>query len=124
MDRFFVIGGAIIMFMSVGAGAFGAHGLSDYFLRHPGLESTYDTAVRYQAIHGLAMFVVAYLESKWPGSLTNWSGYLFIIGIFVFSGSLYLLVFTRISWLGAITPIGGLAFLGGWFILAIVAWRQ
>ncbi len=123
MDRLFVILGSIFMFLGVGAGAFGAHGLSSYFVQYPDLEATYETAVRYHMLHALALFAIAWATEKWPGTLTTWSGWLIIAGILIFSGSLYLLVFTRIRWLGAITPIGGFAFLAGWLLLALAAWR-
>ena len=123
MDRTFVMLASALMFLGVAAGAFGAHGLSGYFGEHPDLETTYDTAVRYHMIHGLALLFVALLAHQWPGSLVAWAGYLFLAGIVIFSGSLYLLVFTRTRWLGAITPIGGLAFLAGWALLFIAAWR-
>jgi uncharacterized membrane protein YgdD (TMEM256/DUF423 family) len=64
------------------------------------------------------------MVTKWPVALVNWSGWLFLAGILLFSGSLYLLVFTRVRWLGAITPLGGVAFLAGWALLFIVAWRN
>jgi uncharacterized membrane protein YgdD (TMEM256/DUF423 family) len=111
------------MFVAVGAGAFGAHGLASYFEQHPRLERTYETAVRYHMIHALALFVTAWASTQWSSTLLSWAGYLFLAGIIVFSGSLYLLVLTRISWLGAITPLGGLAYLGGWLLLLITAWR-
>lgn len=123
MDRFFVIAGSIVMFIGVGAGAFGAHGLSNYFLSYPELEGTYDTAVRYQMIHGIALFLAAWVAVRFNASFATWAVYLFILGIFLFSGSLYILVFTRTPWLGAITPLGGIAFLGGWILLALAAWR-
>lgn len=124
MDRLFVILGAVLMFLGVGAGAFGAHGLSAYFMRYPDLSDTYDTAVQYLMVHGLALFAVAWVSSRWPGNLSNWAGHLFLVGIILFSGSLFVLVFTRARWLGAITPIGGVAFLAGWLCLALAAWRS
>lgn len=123
MDRFFIIVGSIVMFIGVGAGAFGAHGLSGYFSTYPELEGTYDTAVNYQVIHGLALFITAWVATRYSPSIASWAGYLFILGIILFSGSLYLLVLTRTSWLGAITPFGGVAFLVGWILLALAAWR-
>jgi uncharacterized membrane protein YgdD (TMEM256/DUF423 family) len=123
VDRLFVIIGSIIMILGVGAGAFGAHELSSYFERYPELSGTYDTAVQYLMIHGLALFAVAWATSNWPGQLSHWAGYLFMIGILLFSGSLFLLVFIRTVWLGAITPLGGVAFLAGWLCLALAAWR-
>ncbi len=124
MERIFVIIASIVMFIGVAAGAFGAHGLSNYFNRFPNLESTYDTAIRYQMIHGLALLAVAWAVTKWPGNLINWAGFLFIIGIIVFSGTLYLLVFSGMRWLGALTPLGGVAFLAGWIFLLLAAWRD
>ena len=124
MDRLFVILGSILMFVGVGAGAFGAHGLSRYFEQYPELSGTYDTAVQYLMIHGLALFAVAWVASNWKGQLAIWAGYLFLLGIFLFSGSLFLLVLTRTGWLGAVTPLGGIAFLAGWLCLAAAAWRS
>lgn len=123
MDRIFFMIGSGLMFFGVAAGAFGAHGLAGYFETHPDLEGTYDTAVRYHMIHALALFISAWAVDKWGGNLPTWSGYLFILGILLFSGSLYLLVATRLRWLGAITPLGGVAFLAGWLFLFIAAWR-
>jgi uncharacterized membrane protein YgdD (TMEM256/DUF423 family) len=124
MDRFFVIAGSLFMMVGVGAGAFGAHGLSPYFERYPALAATFETAVRYHMIHALALFVVAWASTRYVPALATWAGYLFILGILLFSGSLYLLVFTRVSWLGAVTPLGGVAFVAGWLLLALSAWRS
>jgi uncharacterized membrane protein YgdD (TMEM256/DUF423 family) len=124
MERIFSLIGALVMLTGVGTGAFGAHGLASYFERYPDLAATYDTAVRYHLLHGLALFAVAWACTRWPGALTSWSGYLILAGILIFSGSLYLLVFTRQRWLGAITPIGGVAFMAGWLLLALAAWRN
>lgn len=124
MDRIFIIIGSALMFVGVGAGAFGAHGLSAYFERFPNLSRTYQTAVQYHMIHALGLFAAAWVAQRWPGALPAWAGYLFLAGIVVFSGSLYLLVFTRVKWLGAITPIGGVAFLAGWLCLLAAAWRS
>jgi uncharacterized membrane protein YgdD (TMEM256/DUF423 family) len=123
MEKIFVVMGAVFMFLGVGAGAFGAHGLSGYFERFPDLESTFETAVRYHLIHGLALFVAAWAATRWSGTLVNLSGYLFAAGILLFSGSLYLLVLTNTRWLGAITPLGGVAFLAGWLLLMIAVVR-
>lgn len=124
MSKTFVIAGAIIMFIGVAAGAFGAHGLKSYFVDHPTLEATYETAVQYQLIHGLALFAIAWATTQWPGGLTTWAGYFIILGVIIFSGSLYVLVLTNTAWLGAITPIGGVAMLSGWAALALAAWRS
>ncbi len=123
MERNFVLLGSVLMFVGVGAGAFGAHGLSEYLTKH-NLGATFETAVRYHMIHALALFIAAWMAARWPGALTSWAGYLFLAGIILFSGSLYLLIFTRIKWLGAITPLGGAAFLAGWALLFLAAWRN
>ena len=123
MDRIFVAIASVIMLLGVAIGAFGAHGLSGYFEQHSELRSSFDTALRYLFIPGLALFAVAWATTRWPGTLINLGGYLFIAGIVIFSGSLLLLSLTGIRWLGAITPIGGVAFLAGWLLLFISSWR-
>ena len=123
MMRLFVMFAAALAFLGVGAGAFGAHALSDYFAQYPKLEGTFATAVRYHLLHAIALLGVAWLASQYPGNLTTWAGYLMIAGVIIFSGSLYLLVMTRISWLGAITPIGGAAFLAAWACVFLAALR-
>lgn len=112
--------GAVLAGLGVAAGAFGAHAL-----RHlpDGDLAIYETAVRYQLIHALALLAVALVAAQWPGRLVHVAGWAFVTGVVVFSGSLYALVFSGIRWLGAITPIGGVAFLLGWGVLAWHAWR-
>lgn len=124
MERTFFMIGSLLMFLGVAAGAFGAHGLAGYFHQFPELAKSYDTAVRYHLFHALALFISAWAVDKWNNQFANWSGYLFILGILLFSGSLYLLVALRLRWLGAITPLGGLAFLAGWLCLFMAAWRS
>lgn len=124
MERTFFMIGSLLMFLGVAAGAFGAHGLAGYFQQYPELAKTFDTAVRYHLIQALALFISAWAVDKWSNQFANWSGYLFILGIILFSGSLYLLVALRLRWLGAITPMGGLAFLAGWLCLFLAAWRS
>ena len=120
-----MLAGSLLMLVAVGAGAFGAHALSSYFERYPNYEGIYDTAVRYHMFHALALFVVAFAMTRYdaPGLLAA-AGWLFIGGLLLFSGSLYLMVATRISWLGAITPLGGVAFIAGWASLFLAAWRS
>ena len=104
------------MFLGVTLGAFGAHGLKD-ILSEP-MKAVFETGVRYQMIHGLALFVVAWLSSRSPSSLANSAGWCFLAGIVIFSGSLYALSLSGMKAWGALTPIGGLAFLAGWLCLA------
>src|SRR5215470_5464769 len=108
--------------LAVAAGAFAAHGLKSRL--EPDLLAVFETGARYQMYHGLALFVVAWAIARWPESGAALAGWLFVAGIVVFSGSLYLLAVTGVRWLGAITPLGGLAFLAGWGVLAWAALRS
>jgi uncharacterized membrane protein YgdD (TMEM256/DUF423 family) len=121
MDRIFFALGAIAAFVGVALGAFAAHGLKSRL--DPAMLATFEIGVRYQMYHALALLGVAWAFTKWPGSFVTAAGWLFIAGIVVFSGSLYVLALTGTRWLGAITPLGGLAFLAGWLCLAWAAWK-
>jgi uncharacterized membrane protein YgdD (TMEM256/DUF423 family) len=108
--------------LSVAGGAFAAHALKEK-LSERAIE-IFETGARYQMYHSLALLVVALLLSRAEASqsLLIAAGSAFIIGIAIFSGSLYALSFSGIKWLGAITPLGGVAFMIGWGCLAIAAW--
>ena len=123
MGKVFILLGAALMFFGVGIGAFGAHGLRDYFEAHPDLAKSFDTAVRYHMIHGIGLLGVAWAANEWPNAWLTWSGWLLFVGVLIFAGSLYLLSLTGTRWLGAITPIGGVAFLAGWLCLFIGVWQ-
>lgn len=110
--------GAVFAFLAVALGAFGAHALGTRV--PPGDMEIFETGVRYQMYHALALFAVAWVQTRWPGGGTVVAGWLFVVGIVVFSGSLYTLVLSGARWLGAVTPFGGVAFLVGWGALA---WR-
>lgn len=117
----FLLFGSILMFIGVGMGAFGAHGLAE-FLANAGREGTFDTAVRYMVYHGLALLVVGTLLAQNSSApVLNWAGWAFFLGSIIFSGSLYILIFAGIRWMGAITPIGGVLFLAGWVCMIIYA---
>jgi len=122
MDRVFFALGALAAFIGVGLGAFAAHGLKSRL--DPAMLATFEIGVRYQMYHALALLGVAWACTKWPGTLTNTAGWLFLAGILIFSGTLYALALTGIRWLGAITPLGGLAFLAGWLCLAWAALKS
>ena len=107
--------GGFFMLTGVVAGAFGVHALKNV-LSDP-MKAVYETAVRYQLIHGLGLFVVAWLSTLEKKRAVQTAGILFCVGIFLFSGSLYALALTGIRLLGVITPFGGLAFLAGWACL-------
>jgi uncharacterized membrane protein YgdD (TMEM256/DUF423 family) len=108
--------------IAVIVGAFGAHGLRDRL--SPADLEIFETGVRYHMYHALGLFAVAWVASRWPSGTTTAAGWLFIVGIVVFSGSLYTLVLTGQRWLGAVTPVGGLALVAGWAALAWAVLRS
>ena len=112
---------AICGFLGVAFGAFGAHLLGD-FLKAAGREVTWETAVLYHLVHSVGLLALGGLGVR--SSLVRFTRHAWIVGIAVFSGSLYLLCLTGYGWLGAITPIGGIAFLLGWlWLLRIALWH-
>jgi len=118
-----LIAASLSGFLAVALGAFGAHGL-EARLSAESL-ATFNTAVDYHMYHSLALIALAPLLQKYPqATVLKLAGLLFIVGILVFSGSLYVLSLSGISWLGAITPIGGLAFLAAWGCLFRFALRM
>jgi uncharacterized membrane protein YgdD (TMEM256/DUF423 family) len=121
MDRLFATLGALSAFLGVGAGAFGAHALRARL--SPEALAVFETGVRYQLIHALALFAVAWALTRWPGRAARMAGGLFVVGTVLFSGSLYALTLTGVRGLGLITPLGGVAMLAGWLCLAWAAAR-
>lgn len=122
MERVFFVIGALSALIGVAAGAFGAHALKSRLSTE--MLEVFEVGVRYQMYHAFALVVVAWAQTRWPGTLASAGGWFFVIGTVLFSGSLYLLSLTGLRWLGAITPLGGLAFLAGWLCLAVAAWRS
>jgi uncharacterized membrane protein YgdD (TMEM256/DUF423 family) len=121
-DRVFFLVGSVSGFIAVGLGAFAAHGLK---ARLPAeLLAVFETGVRYQMYHALALLAASWAQTRWPGTLASASGWLFLAGTVLFSGSLYVLALSGARWLGAVTPFGGLAFLAGWLCLAAAAWPR
>jgi uncharacterized membrane protein YgdD (TMEM256/DUF423 family) len=112
--------GAVNAFLAVGAGAFGAHALQGRL--EPRLQVVFETGVRYHVIHGLGMFIAAWLCTR-GAPLSVAGGWLMQAGIVLFSGSLYLLALSGVRAFGAVTPFGGLCFLAGWACLAVAALR-
>ena len=108
---------ATLCFLGVALGAFGAHGLKAALQAH-NMAGVWEKAVLYHFLHALALLALA-LRGVGGGG----PSILFLAGIILFSGSLYLLALTNVHWLGAITPLGGLCFLGGWAWLAVVGAR-
>jgi uncharacterized membrane protein YgdD (TMEM256/DUF423 family) len=108
-------------FVAVAAGAFGAHALQDRLSRE--MLSVYELGVRYHFGHTLALLLIGVLRRDGGRRGYDVSGWCFLLGIAIFSGSLYALALSGQRWLGAITPIGGAALLAGWAALAITAYR-
>lgn len=123
MARRFILLAAAFAFLGVALGAFGAHGLAAA-LTASGREGTFRTANLYHMVHALALLGAAWAVTQYPNNrLVMWAGYLFVAGILLFSGSLYLLAIFDIGIMGAVAPLGGLALLGGWALLFVAAWR-
>ncbi|MBE7170009.1 MAG: DUF423 domain-containing protein [Williamsia sp.] len=128
MHKSFLLIAAVLGAISVALGAFGAHGLKK--ILPPESILTFETGVRYQFYHTFALLAVAILFDKVQGRFLLWSGYSFLAGIILFSGSLYALAFIQESGnvglrkLGIITPFGGLFFIAGWLLLAAAVWKN
>jgi uncharacterized membrane protein YgdD (TMEM256/DUF423 family) len=120
--RLWLILGAASAFLSVAAGAFGAHALRARLT--PDLLTIFETGARYHMYHSLGLIAIGLLMQVRPNPLLNGAGWAMTVGILLFSGSLYALALSGVRALGAITPLGGLGFLAGWLLLAIAAWRQ
>jgi len=118
--KLFIIIGAVNAFLAVALGAFGAHGLEGRV--EPKYLEIWKTGVTYQMFHAIGILIVGVLLGNLPAtSLLSWSGWLMLIGVVLFSGSLYVMTLTKISILGAITPLGGVSFLVAWVLLIIAA---
>ncbi|CAK0746135.1 DUF423 domain-containing protein [Gammaproteobacteria bacterium] len=111
--------GALNGLLAVAAGAFAAHGLKSQLPAD--LLAIWQTGVQYQAMHALALLAVGLLTLQHPSRAGRLAGWLFLGGIIIFSGSLYLLALIGVRWLGVITPLGGAAFLGGWLAFLVAA---
>ncbi|WP_298768605.1 DUF423 domain-containing protein [uncultured Shewanella sp.] len=109
-------------FLAVSLGAFGAHSLKD--MASVDMIRIFNLGVEYQFYHTFALIAVAFASHWLPSRILSWAGYLFILGIVLFSGSLYVYALTQKAWLGAITPLGGLSFLLGWLFIAVAVWRN
>jgi uncharacterized membrane protein YgdD (TMEM256/DUF423 family) len=121
MMRWWLVVGAVNAFLSVAAGAFGAHALKARLPQD--LQVIFETGARYHMYHALALVAVGLLGAVRPSSLLSGAGWAMLAGIVLFSGSLYALALSGVRVLGAITPLGGLGFLAGWVLFALAAWR-
>lgn len=127
MHKRFVVTGAVLGAIAVALGAFGAHGLKKIVPAET--VQTFQTGVQYQMYHGLALLLTGLLYEKCSKRFVKTAGILFIIGVILFSGSLYILTAGKVTETtgmdkaGMITPLGGLAFIGGWLFLFLAAIR-
>lgn len=121
MAKNFLVIAALSGFLAVALGAFGAHGLKQRLSAD--MLAVFQTGVQYHFYHTFALLAVSLLMLHMPASSAlRWSGMAFVIGIVLFSGSLYVLSLSGVRWLGAIAPLGGVAFMAGWLLLARAAW--
>lgn len=132
--------GAVLAGLSVAAGAFAAHGLDGYFVQKYGTETRqvagremlrsekylhdFQTGAEYQMYHSLALIAVGLLNERRRSPAANVAGWSFLVGIILFSGSLYVLTITGVSKWGMVTPLGGVAFLIGWAAMAMAAMKR
>ena len=119
--RDWIITGAVMAAIAILLGAFGAHGLknkitADYLI-------VFDTGVKYHFYHSLGLMIIGILAFHFPSESLNIPSIFFVVGICLFSGSLYVLSITELKWVGAITPVGGLSFIIGWILTAYYIWR-
>ena len=119
-NRILVIG-ALLAVVGVAAGAFGAHGLRPILSEK--MMTVFETGVRYHLVHALAMLIAGLSAHGFGHRIFAWAGWSFLIGLLLFSGSLYTLALSGIRGLGILTPFGGLAFLIGWGFLAWGYWK-
>ena len=117
--KIFAILGSLMGAIAVATGAFGAHGLQSRVDER--MLEIWETAARYQMYHALALFGVAWLVSQTQATSATVAGWSFFAGTLIFSGSLYIMVFTGMKWLGAITPIGGTVLIVGWICCLLAA---
>jgi uncharacterized membrane protein YgdD (TMEM256/DUF423 family) len=122
MHRPFLAIGCLFGFIGVAAGAFGAHGLEGTIPVER--LATFETGVRYQLVHALALIMLGLLAARWPTRAWAGPGILFTAGTLIFAGSLYALAFTGIGVFGAIAPIGGTSLLAGWLWMTLVVLRD
>ncbi|MCG9697267.1 DUF423 domain-containing protein [Shewanella sp. Isolate11] len=122
MRKGFFLIAALSGFLAVALGAFAAHGLKS--VTTPEMIAIFNLGVEYQFYHTFALIAVAFCSHWIRSRLLDWAGYLFIVGIMLFSGSLYLYALIGAKWTGPVTPMGGVCFLVGWLCIAVAMWRH
>lgn len=123
MQKLFLISGAVLGSLGVAIGAFGAHALKGLLEASQRID-TFETAVRYQFYHALALLFLGLLLFRIDSKLLHYAGQLILAGTLVFSGSLYILCLTGTRWWGAVTPIGGTLMIAGWVLLIVSLFRD
>ncbi|MFT3910636.1 MAG: DUF423 domain-containing protein [Ferruginibacter sp.] len=129
MHKGFLKTATLLAAISIAFGAFGAHTLKEMNVTQDAV-SIFDTAVRYQFYHVFALLIAAILYKDFPFKTTAWACRLFILGIILFSGSLYFLTWVKAAvipgynFVGAVTPVGGLAFIAGWICLFVSFFKK
>jgi len=116
-----IVFGSILTGLAILLGAFGAHALKSRI--SPEDLAIFETGIRYHIYHSIGLILIGLLGFYFPHNLIDIPAKLFLLGISIFSGSLYLLVLTNTRWLGAITPIGGICYMIGWLLLAFNIYR-
>lgn len=122
MNKYIIIIGALLLALAIIIGAFGSHALKSRIA--PEMMLVYKTGVEYHFYHALGILLIGILSFHIQSCLLNWAAVLLMIGILLFSGSLYVLAITGIKWFGAITPFGGISFIIGWVLLALSVWKK
>lgn len=128
MQKNFIVIAALLAAVAVVLGAFGAHGLKAKLT--PDQLQVFETGVKYQFYHAMGLFLLGLLLQQYNNTLLVYAGFAFMVGILLFSGSLYLLANKTLlgiegwRWLGPVTPLGGLSFIVGWLLLAAGLWRS
>lgn len=122
MSRSILLTASIFLALAVAIGAFGAHGLKARLTVE--MIQIYKTGVEYHFYHALGLLLIGVLAISYPSKLLKWSAAFLTSGIVLFSGSLYILAITGLSWIGAITPLGGLSFITGWILIFIAVFKK
>jgi uncharacterized membrane protein YgdD (TMEM256/DUF423 family) len=122
MSKIILMTASVMLILAVAIGAFGAHGLKSHLSNE--MMQVYKTGVEYHFYHALGLLLVGVLSISMPSGLLNWSAACLVLGIILFSGSLYLLSISGVKWLGAVTPLGGLSFIAGWVLLFVAVWKK
>ena len=122
MSKTILMTASVLLALAVAIGAFGAHGLKSHLSAE--MIQIYKTGVEYHFYHGLGLLLIGVIAISFPSELLKWSAIFLMVGIILFSGSLYILSITGIKWLGAITPFGGLSFIAGWVLLFVAVLKN